>query len=60
MREAFPTRQPGKAAIPDPVRAASRTVSRVRNFNFDSSMLDSITLWLKSNKQKSAAILLYG
>jgi hypothetical protein len=60
MRDAFPARQPGKAAIPDPVHTASRVVSRVRKFNFDSPMLDSTALWLKSNKQKTVAILLYG
>jgi hypothetical protein len=60
MRDAFVARQSGKAAIPDPVCVASRLVSRVRKFNFDSPMLDSTTLWLKPNKQKAAAILLYG
>jgi hypothetical protein len=60
MREAFVARQSGKAAILAAVYVPSRFLSRVRKFNFDSPMLDSTALWLKSNKQKSAAILLHG
>jgi hypothetical protein len=60
MRDAFAARQSGKGAIPNPVYVTSRAISRVRKFNFDSPMLDSTALWLKSNRQKSAAILLYG
>jgi hypothetical protein len=60
MREAFVARQSGKAAVMNAMYVCSRFVSPVRKLNFDSSMLDSTALWLKSNKQESAAILLHG
>lgn len=60
MRDAFVARQSEKVAIPKPVCATARVVKRDPKFNFDSPMVDSTALWPKSNKQKTAAILLYG
>jgi hypothetical protein len=49
MREAFVVRQ-----------SVAPATFPLREFNFDSPMLDSTALWLKSNMQKAAATLRYG